>query len=294
MSSLRKIDAFDAATKTQILTQALPYIRRWSGRTVVVKVGGEIIEDEQVLDAFATDIVLMRFVGMQPVIVHGGGPQISETMRRFGKEPVFSSGNRVTDAETVEIVKMVLLGTINSKLVSVINAHGGRGAGISGEDGGLLVADRIFADDGADIGFVGEVAQVERDIIDALIANEFIPIVAPVGTGPGGAYNINADRAAGAIAGALGAEKVVFLTNVAGLYHDLGDEDSLISQTDTTSLAALLGSGSLSAGMIPKIQSVIAAIDAGVPQAHILDGRQPHALLLEIFTDEGVGTMVTK
>ena len=285
---------FDAATKTQILTQALPYIRKWWGRTVVVKVGGEVIEDPAVLDAFATDIVLMRFVGMNPVIVHGGGPQISETMKKLGMQPKFHAGNRVTDAATVDVVKMVLLGTINKKLVAAINSHGGRGAGVSGEDGGLLLAEKITAPDGSDIGFVGEVKQVDRDIIDALIAAEFIPIVAPIGSGPGGSYNINADRAAGAIAAALGAEKVVFLTNVPGLYSDLGDEGSLISQTTSQELRSLLERNVLTEGMIPKIESVVKAIEAGVPQAHILDGRQPHALLLEIFTDEGVGTMVTK
>lgn len=278
--------------KAAILTEALPYIRKWSGKTVVVKVGGEVIDDDDNLDAFVADVVLMRFVGMNPVVVHGGGPQISETMRRLGKEPAFLDGHRYTDAETMEIVKMVLLGQINQRIVAAMNAHGGKAAGISGEDGSLLVAAKTPGSGGEDLGFVGEVSRVSPAILEGLIGNDFIPVVAPVGSGPGGSYNINADRAAGSLAAGIGAQKLVFLTNVPGLYRDLGDEGSLISEISLSQLEKLLLDGSLTEGMIPKIESAAGAIKGGVPQAHILDGRVQHALLLEIFTDEGIGTMV--
>lgn len=282
----------EALTKAHILTEALPYIRRWANKTVVVKVGGESIGSEEALESFVTDVVLMRFVGMNPVVVHGGGPQISEEMRRRGKEPVFRGGHRYTDAETIEIVKAVLVGEINRRIVTAANVKGGKAAGISGEDGNLLVARRTTGPDGEDLGSVGEVERVNTEMIEALIADEFIPMVAPVAAGPGGSYNVNADLAAGALAKALGAEKVVFLTNVAGLYRDLGDEGSLISEIRAEQLQKLLADGSLSEGMIPKIVAAVDSINGGVPQAHILDGRVRHALLLEIFTDEGVGTMV--
>lgn len=282
----------DAEAKAQILTEALPYIRKWSGKTVVIKVGGEAIAEEPDLDSFASDVVLMRFVGMNPVVVHGGGLQITEVMRRLGKEPEFRGGQRITDAETMEIVKMVLLGQVNKKIVSAISRRGGKAAGISGEDGNLLVARRALGQKGEDLGFVGEIDEVNPEILSGLIERDFIPLVAPVGTGAGGSYNINADLAAGALAAALGAQKIVFLTNVPGLYRDLGDETSLVSETGVEQLEKLLAEDSLSKGMIPKIQGVVSALRAGVPQAHILDGRVPHALLLEIFTDEGVGTMV--
>lgn len=278
--------------KAFVLTEALPYIRRWAGKTVVIKAGGEVLESDEDLDSFVTDVVLMRFVGMNPVVVHGGGPQISDAMRRMGKEPKWSGGLRYTDAETIGIVKMVLLGQINSRIVSAMNRHGGRAAGISGEDGSLFVARKTSGPGGEDLGFVGEIETVNPEILACMVASEFIPVIAPVASGMDGSYNVNADLAAGALAAALGAEKVVFLTNVPGLYRDLGDEGSLISEIAVEQCEKLLATDSLSEGMIPKIQSVIGAIKGGVPQAHILDGRVEHALLLEIFTDEGVGTMV--
>lgn len=282
----------EAQKKASLLTEALPYIRRWSGATVVVKIGGEALEDEEGLDSLATDIVLMRFVGMNPVVVHGAGPQISQHMVRLGKEPAFVAGRRVTDAETMEIVKMVLLGSINKRVVAALNRHGGQAAGISGEDGNLLIARKVPGPGGEDLGYVGEVEQVNPGILRRLVAGEFVPVVAPIGAGPDGSYNINADQAAGALAAALGAQKVVFLTNVPGLYRDLGQQDSLISEATVEQCEKMLRAGSLSRGMIPKIGGVVAAMRAGVPQAHILDGRVRHALLLEVFTDEGVGTMV--
>ncbi|HLF69931.1 MAG TPA: acetylglutamate kinase, partial [Actinomycetota bacterium] len=199
--------------KAHILVEALPYIRKWWGKTVVIKVGGEILNDEATLDAFVTDVVMMRFVGMSPLVVHGGGPQISETMRRLGKEPVFKGGYRVTDAETIDIVKMVLLGSLNKKIVTAMSSHGGKAVGVSGEDGELLMASRSLGPHGEDLGFVGEVDEVNPKIIETLIADEFIPVVAPVAAGADGTYNVNADLAAGALAGALGAQKIVFLTN---------------------------------------------------------------------------------
>lgn len=282
----------EAQAKARILTEALPYIRRWSGKTMVIKIGGETLDDQEHLESFVRDVVLLRFVGANPVIVHGGGPQISEEMRRAGKEPVFAGGHRITDAETMEIVKSVLMEQINRRLVAAVNAGGGRSTGLSGESGNLMVARRRLGPNGEDLGFVGDVDTVNPDIVQGLIESEFVPVVAPVASGPGGSYNINADLAAGALAAALGAQKIVFLTNVPGLYRDLGDAGSLISQMTIEDCERLLKDGALSAGMNPKIASVVMAMRGGVPQAHILDGRALHALLIEIFTDEGIGTMV--
>jgi acetylglutamate kinase len=283
-------EAFD---KAHVLVEALPYIRRWFGKTVVVKMGGETLEDDALLDALATDVALMKFVGMNPVVVHGGGPQISAAMRKLGKEATFVGGQRVTDLDTMETVKMVLIGQINKKIVTTLNSHGAMAAGISGEDGNLITARKTLGAAGEDLGFVGEVERVDASIIEGLISTDFVPVVAPVGQGIDGSYNINADIAAGAIASALSAEKIVFLTNVPGLYRDLGDEGSLISEINADQLETLLSEDSLSAGMIPKITSALSAIRNGVSQAHILDGRMKHALLLEIFTIEGIGTMVS-
>lgn len=283
----------DPAAKASVLMEALRYIRQWSGKTMVMKVGGEIIETPAILDAFATDVTLMRLVGMNPVIVHGGGPQISDVMTKFGKAPMFVEGRRVTDPETMQIVKMVLIGQINKGIVTAINQHGCSAAGISGEDARLLEAERAFGPGGEDLGQVGDVRRVNSAIVDSLLAGEFVPVIAPIGTGEGGPYNINADQVAGAVARSLKAEKLIFLTNVKGLLGDLQDESSLISEVEVSGLERLLESGSLSAGMIPKISSLVSAMRAGVRRGHILDGRIRHALLLEIFTDHGSGTMVT-
>lgn len=300
MSVSEKGRTAQALAKARVLTEALPYIQRWAGSTVVVKVGGEALESDEGLDCFATDIVLLKFVGINPVVVHGGGPQISAAMRERGRPPRFVEGRRVSDAETIEIVKAVLLGQVNRRLVSSVNEHGARAAGISGEDEGLLLARRVHGPGGEDLGFVGEVERVDASLLNRLIDEDCVPVVAPLGAGPDGVhnitcnvtYNINADMAAGALAAAVGAQKIVFLTNVPGLYRDLGDEGSLISETTAGQLEQLLAEGTLSEGMIPKIASMVQALRAGVPQAHILDGRVDHALLLEVFTDEGAGTMV--
>lgn len=280
-----------AQAKAEVLTEALPYIQRWAGRRVVVKAGGETVDQDTMLDSLARDLALMRFVGIYPILVHGGGKQISHAMRAAGKQPNFVGGRRVTDAETVAIVRDVLW-EINGRLVAALARHGARAAGLSGEDGAMLATRRAWGPGGEDLGFVGDVEKVNTAPLDAALDDDLIPVVAPVGSGPEGPYNINADQAAAAVAAAVGAQKVVLLTNVEGLYADLGDEGSLISQASVASLEALQAGGTLTEGMIPKIGSVIDALTHGVAQAHILDGRVAHALLLEVFTDEGVGTMV--
>ena len=282
-----------AAEKASILVEALPYIRRFSGRTVVVKYGGNALAgtESDALTLFAQDIVLMRSVGMRPVVVHGGGPQISDLMRRLGKTAEFRDGLRVTDAETVDIARMVLLGQVNPSIVSAINRHGSLAIGVSGEDAGLIRARRADPE----LGFVGEVDAIDPIVLVRLLDQDMIPVVATIGTdGSGQAYNINADAVAGAIAEALGAEKLVYLTDIEGLRRDVDDPSSLIRQSTADELQRLIDEGVLQGGMIPKIASCVHAVSHGVERAHILDGRIPHVLLLEIFTDEGIGTMVTK
>ena len=273
----------DAGAKATILAEALPYIREFSGKTVVIKYGGNAMEDPDLAELFAQDVVLMRLVGMSPVVVHGGGPQISDLMRRLGKEPEFVDGLRVTDAETVDIVRMALVGKVNREIVSSVNRHGSYAVGLSGEDAGLI---NVAARD-EKLGFVGDVRRIDPSILERLLREELIPVVATVGVDDAGqAYNVNADTVAGAIAESLRAEKLVYLTNVAGLYGDLADEASLISRIDVDRLAALADDGVLSDGMIPKVRSCVEAVKSGVSRAHILDGRIPHALLLEFFTRE--------
>jgi acetylglutamate kinase len=279
----------DAGAKATILAEALPYIREFSGKTVVIKYGGNAMEDPALAELFAQDVVLMRLVGMNPVVVHGGGPQISDLMRRLGKEPEFVDGLRVTDAETVDIVRMALVGKVNREIVASVNQHGSYAVGLSGEDAGLITVGQ--RDD--KLGFVGDIRRIDPSILERLIREELIPVVATVGVDDAGqAYNVNADTVAGAIAESLRAEKLVYLTNVAGVYGDLADEASLISRIDVDRLAALVDDGILSHGMIPKARSCVEAVKSGVSRAHILDGRIPHALLLEFFTREGIGTMV--
>ena len=278
----------DAGVKAHILAEALPYIREFSGKTVVIKYGGSAMEDP-LADLFAQDVVLMRLVGMNPVVVHGGGPHITDLMRRLGKEPEFVDGLRVTDAETVDIVRMALVGKVNREIVAAVNQHGSYAVGLSGEDAGLITVGQRDER----LGFVGDVRRIDPSILQRLLREELIPIVATVGVDEAGqAYNVNADTVAGAIAEALGAEKLVYLTNVTGLYRELGDEESLISHIDATGLRELIDLGAISEGMIPKLRSCVDALKAGVARAHILDGRIPHALLLEFFTREGIGTMV--
>jgi len=278
--------------KAAVLVEALPYIRRFAGQVVVVKYGGNALagaSEDDALALFAEDIVLMRQVGMRPVVVHGGGPQISDLMKRLGKVTEFRNGLRVTDAETVDIVRMVLIGQVNPQLVAAINVHGSLAVGVSGEDAGLI---RAVARD-PELGFVGDVESINPTILQALLDDEFVPVVATIGTdATGQAYNINADTVAGAIAESLGAEKLVYLTDIEGLRRVVDDAASLIRQTTPDELDALMADGTIAGGMIPKVESCVHAVRHGVRRAHILDGRIPHVLLLEIFTDEGIGTMV--
>ncbi len=286
MTDLRLATAHD---KAAILAEALPYIREFSGRTVVIKYGGHAMDDPALADLFAQDVVLMRLVGMNPVVVHGGGPQISDLMRRLGKEPEFHDGLRVTDAETVDIARMALVGKVNRDVVASLNQHGSYAVGLSGEDAGLI---QVEARDER-LGFVGDISRINPSILERLIREELIPVIATIGMGAAGqAYNVNADTVAGAIAAALDAEKLVYLTDVAGVYGDYPDESSLISRIDAAGLEALVADGKAAEGMIPKLVSCVQALRNGVTRAHILDGRIPHALLLECFTVEGIGTMV--
>lgn len=278
--------------KAAVLVEALPYIRRYNGQVVVVKYGGNALagaSEDDALSIFAEDIVLMRQVGMRPVVVHGGGPQISSLMSRLGKVTEFRDGLRVTDAETVDIARMVLIGQVNPQLVSAINVHGTIAVGVSGEDAGLIRA--VPRDPG--LGFVGDVDRIDPTILHSLLDDGFVPVVATIGTDESGqAYNINADTVAGAIAESLDAEKLVYLTDIEGLRRVVDDPASLIRQTTADELDALMIDGTIAGGMIPKVESCVHAVRAGVRRAHILDGRIPHVLLLEVFTDEGIGTMV--
>ena len=281
-----------ADSKAAVLVEALPYIRRFAGKTVVVKYGGNALAGSSEADAlslFAEDIVLMHSVGMRPVVVHGGGPQISDLMSRLGKVSEFRNGLRVTDAETVDIARMVLIGQVNPQLVSAINVHGALAVGVSGEDAGLIRARMRDSE----LGFVGDIEAINPGILEGLMNEGFVPVVATVGTdGSGQAYNINADTVAGAIAEALRAEKLVYLTDIEGLRRVVDDPASLIRQTTADELDSLIADGTIAGGMIPKVESCTHAVRNGVGRAHILDGRIPHVLLLEIFTDAGIGTMV--
>jgi len=294
----------DASTRAQVLVEALPYIRSFSGAVVVIKYGGNAMRsaaqgwgwgpppessDVDLAAQFAEDVVLLQAVGLHPVVVHGGGPQISALMDRLGKKTEFRDGLRVTDAETVDIARMVLVGKVNRDIVSSLNVHGPVAVGLSGEDAGLIVASAR----NPELGFVGDVAAVNPGIVHRLLAEDLIPVLSTIGSGPDGqAYNINADTVAGAIAEALAAEKVIYLTDVEGLLADVADPSSLISRTTAAELKASIDDGRLSGGMIPKIAACIHAVEHGVGSAHILDGRVPHVLLLELFSDAGIGTMV--
>lgn len=276
-----------------VLVEALPYIRRFAGKTVVVKFGGNAIagtSDHDALSLFAEDIVLMHTVGIRPVVVHGGGPQINDMLTRLNIESSFANGLRVTDEATMEVVQMVLNGQVNPQIVSAINTHGNVAVGLSGEDGRTLqCVPRNPA-----LGFVGDIERVRTHVIDGLLADGLVPVLSTVGVDTHGQpYNVNADTAAGAIAEALSAEKIIYLTDIAGLRKDINDASSLIQRISVTDLGALIADGTISGGMIPKIESCMQAVKGGVKSAHILDGRIAHVLLLELFTDQGVGTMIT-
>jgi len=280
----------DMHDKAAILMESLPWIKRAWGRTVVIKYGGAAMTDEALRHGVAADIVLMKLVGINPVIVHGGGPEISAYMDRLGMPVEFVDGLRVTSPEAMEIVKMVLVGKVNGDLVSAINAHGRLAVGIAGDDANLIRATRKDER----LGRVGDVTSIDTTVVTDLIEDGFIPVIASVGAGDdGGSFNINADFVAGEMAAALGAEKVIFLTDVDGLYADFADKGSLISALSFDEAEAMLDGGTLAAGMIPKVGACVHALSQGVERAHILNGTIPHALLLEVYTDEGVGTMIT-
>lgn len=275
--------------KVSILKEAMPYIKAYRDTTVVVKYGGSAMADDSLRASFADDIAMLHLVGIRPVIVHGGGPAISAAMGQAGVEPQWIDGLRVTDAATMRVVQTTLAGEINPDIVRLINAHGAVAAGITGLDGMLFTARPL--DDR--LGFVGEVTAVNPEVIEVLQAHGFVPVIAPLARGENGAtYNLNADTAAGVLAAALGASKLIYITDVAGLYRDLGDHGSLISRLTLHELEELLATGAVHSGMLPKLESCVRALRSGVPQAHILDGRTQHAVLLEVFTAEGIGTMV--
>ena len=291
--------AFEADTIARVLTEALPYIKRFSGKTIVIKYGGNAMVDDRLKNDFARDVVLMKLVGMNPIVVHGGGPRISELLKRIGKESQFIDGMRVTDSETMDVVEMVLGGLINKEIVNLINRHGGSAVGLSGKDGEFIRARKmIFTRDNPelkepeiiDIGHVGEVASIDTSVVDLLIGGDFIPVVAPIGVGEDSqSYNINADLVAGKLAQVLNAEKLIILTNTPGV---LDGQGNIVTGLTSAQVNKLIEGGVVQGGMLPKIRSALDAVNSGVSAAHIIDGRVDHAVLLEIFTDQGIGTLI--
>ena len=284
--------------KAKVLIEALPYIQRFSGKTVVVKYGGNAMTDPELESSFARDIVLLKTVGINPVVVHGGGPQVDNLLKQLGRESDRIDGMRVTDAPTMEVVEMVLGGSVNKSIVNLINKHGGRAVGLTGKDGNLIRAKKLMIDkvtdkgtEQIDLGLVGEVAGVKTDVIDMFLHSDFIPVIAPLGVDEeGNTYNINADLVAGKVAEALSAEKLILLTNITGV---LGANKELLTGLNTHDVDELIATGVIYGGMIPKVTCALDAVKGGVVSAHIVDGRVPHASLLEIFTDHGVGTLIS-
>lgn len=288
-----------ALNVAHVLTEALPYIRRFQNKTIVIKYGGNAMVDDKLKSSFASDIVLMKLVGLNPVVVHGGGPQIGQLLKRIGKESEFIDGMRVTDRETMDVVEMVLGGLVNKEIVNLINTHGGKAVGLTGKDGGLIYASKmhIKRDDPAsqtpeiiDIGHVGHVESIDTSILDLLIHGDFIPVVAPIGVGRDGhSYNINADLVASKLAEVMAAEKLILLTNTAGI---LDKENNLLSGLTAADVNQLISDGVIHGGMLPKVRCALDAINSGVQSSHIIDGRVEHAVLLELLTDEGVGSLM--
>lgn len=287
--------------KADILIEALPYIRRFSGKTIVIKYGGSAMEQESLKHSVMQDIVLLKYIGMQPVVVHGGGAQISGWMKRVGKEAEFVQGLRVTDRETIEIAEMVLAGAINKEIVSLINQHGGSAVGLCGKDANLIRASkhvaRIVDEHGGtstvDLGFVGDIVKVNPEVIIALDQAGYVPVIAPSGVGEDGCtYNINADITAGEIAAALQAEKLILLTNQRGILRQMDDDATLISTIKVNDIEQLIAAGVISSGMLPKVEACVTALKRGVKKTHIIDGRISHAILLEVFTSKGIGTEI--
>jgi acetylglutamate kinase len=288
-----------AATRARILAEALPYIQRFKGKTIVVKYGGNAMVDEGLKAGFARDVTLLKAVGINPVVVHGGGPQISDLLKKIGKESRFVAGMRVTDRETMDVVEMVLGGLVNKEIVNLINRHGGKAVGLSGKDGELIRARKLVfneSDPGTgepeivDIGHVGEVESIDPELVALLDTGDFVPVIAPIGVGPDGhAYNINADTVAGKLAITLQAEKLILLTNTPGV---LGGDGELLTGLSAREVNELIAEGTIHGGMLPKVRCALDAVASAVRSAHIIDGRVDHALLLEIFTDTGVGTLI--
>lgn len=293
---------FTSKEKAAVLVEALPYIRKFYGKTIVVKYGGNAMIDDNLKAKVIQDIVLMKFVGMHPVVVHGGGPDITAFLKKVGKESAFVSGLRVTDAETVEIAEMVLVGKINTEIVSLLNHTGVKAVGLSGKDAELLKAEKKLAtvrEDGqtrqVDIGFVGSVKEVNTTLLHDLLKEDYIPVIAPIGVGAQNeSYNINADYVAAEVAGALRAEKLLLLTDVEGIYGKYGDESTFISTLTQAQAHAMITDGTIAGGMIPKVEACLRALEAGAEKAHVIDGRQAHSLILEVFTPQGIGTEVVR
>jgi acetylglutamate kinase len=293
------LDKQQSMNVAQVLIEALPYIQRFSGKTIVIKYGGNAMVDDELKNSFARSIVLLKQVGINPVVVHGGGPQIGKLLEKLGKESRFIEGMRVTDRETMDVVQMVLGGLINKEIVNLINQHGGRAIGLTGKDGGMIRAKpmkmerhspELDAPEIIDLGHVGEVSAIDPSVVDMLDSGDFIPVIAPIGVGDdGSAYNINADLVAGKLAVVLGAEKLLLLTNTAGL---LSKEGELLTGLDAREVQNLIDDGTIYGGMLPKINCALDAVCSGVRSAHIIDGRVEHAVLLELFTDTGVGTLI--
>ena len=290
----------EAMNTARVLADALPFIRRFKGKTIVVKYGGAAMVDEKLKSGFARDIVLMKLVGINPVVVHGGGPQIGKLLERIGKETRFIEGMRVTDSETMDVVEMVLGGLVNKEIVTLINHHGGSAVGLSGKDGGLIEASKLAvtrdsttleASEIVDMGFVGEVKSIDISVVDLLISGDFIPVIAPIGVGEDGrSYNINADLVAGKVAETLVAEKLILLTNTPGVLDESGN---LLTGLSVGEVEKLIDDKIIAGGMLPKVRCALSAVNAGVTTAQIIDGRVEHAVLLEIFTSEGVGTLIS-
>lgn len=284
------LSGIDADTKANILAEALPYIRRFSGSTMVIKYGGNAMTEDHLKEQFAKDIVLLKLVGIHPVIVHGGGPQINEMLQKIGKENQFIQGMRVTDGETMNIVEMVLGGCVNKEIASLLNLYGGHAVGITGRDNHFIKAKKLLLENQTDIGQVGEIESIDTQLIEQMVQQGYIPVVAPIGVGKNGeAFNINADVVAGKLAECLKAEKLIMLTNTHGV---LDENNQLINKLTPADIDRLINTGTLQGGMLPKINSTLQAAFNGVSDIHIIDGRVPHAILLEIFTDQGVGTMI--
>ncbi|MGQ9455963.1 MAG: acetylglutamate kinase [Armatimonadota bacterium] len=277
--------------EANILVQALPYIQRYYGKIMVVKYGGKAMVNEELKQSVCRDIVLMHYVGMKPILVHGGGPEISALMEKIGKKPEFVHGLRVTDAETMEIVEMVLAGKTNKGIVSIINKLGGKAVGLSGKDANLIVAAK--AEGAVDLGYVGQVAKINPGVLEDLLDHGYIPVVSSVAIGPKGeSFNVNADHIAGEIAAAVKAAKLIMMTDVTGIYRDISDKSTLITELTVSEAKEIIESGQIDEGMIPKVEACITALKSSVERAHIIDGTVPHSLLVEVFTDTGIGTMI--